>query len=78
MCEYLFVHVVNRSVHLFWCSWPFNAAFKSCQTQQISMLNVIVCLSKGTDPDFGCVYLIILSIPPHCCTEVLLLECSEY
>lgn len=45
--------------------------------QQIRMLNAIVCVSEGTDPDFGRVYLIILSVP-HRRTKVLLLECSEY
>lgn len=78
MCGYLCVHEVNRSVYLFWVPGLLTLHSGFCQTQQISMLNEIVCLTEGTDPDFGRVYLIILSVPPHHCTKVLLLECAEY
>lgn len=44
---------------------------------QTSMLSAMVCPSEETDPDLGCVYLVIPSIPPHHCTKVLLLECAE-
>lgn len=70
-CEYVSVHLRIQ------CTSSLKKASKSHQTQQILILNAFVCLGKGTDPDFGCVYLIILSVS-HRCTKVLLLECSEY
>lgn len=46
------------------CAWPLNPE----PQQQLSMLEG----SVWHGPDFGCVYVIILSVLFHCCTKVLL------